>query len=162
MFRGSERPLYLPYFPEWPNCILTKCGMVASKVSSDSISISEYANRSVDPIACSISDLPTRGSTSIESSAVCFCWRSDGSTPLSCLVEWPGCLLHLGSFNWGIRKRFFRWWTHYNFLPAAALVCGLLISTIVIFVATIPQWWGNVGVFETMNDLGTAVRKIIV
>lgn len=59
-------------------------------------------------------------------------------------------------FNHFIRKRFHGWWSTYNYITAAALDAGLIISTIVIFFAitlpgvTIPQWWGNVNVFETM------------
>lgn len=70
------------------------------------------------------------------------------------------------TFNWGVRRRFFGWWSHYNYLTAAALDCGLLISTIVIFLAiTLPgasiSWWGNVKVFETTDYLGTAIRKTV-
>ena len=70
-------------------------------------------------------------------------------------------------FNYAIKKRFGGWWSHYNYLTAAALDCGLLISTIVIFLAitlpnaTVPQWWGNVQVFETMDSMGTAIRKTV-
>jgi OPT family oligopeptide transporter len=58
-------------------------------------------------------------------------------------------------FNYGIRKHFGAWWHKYNYLTAAGLDAGLIISTIVVFFAitlpnvTIPQWWGNVAVFET-------------
>jgi len=58
-------------------------------------------------------------------------------------------------FNHGIRKRFNAWWIKYNYLTAAGLDAGLVISTIIIFFAitlpnvTIPQWWGNVDVYET-------------
>lgn len=71
------------------------------------------------------------------------------------------------AFNWGIRRRFNGWWSHYNFLTAAALDCGLLISTIIIFLAitlsgaSVPNWWGNVKVFETMDSMGTAIRKTV-
>lgn len=59
-------------------------------------------------------------------------------------------------FNHVIKKRFYGWWSTYNYITAAALDAGLVISTIVIFFAitlpgvTIPQWWGNVDVFENM------------
>ena len=59
-------------------------------------------------------------------------------------------------FNYGIRKRFNGWWMTYNYVTAAALDAGLIISTIIIFFAitlpdvTIPQWWGNVDVFNTL------------
>ncbi|KAF2765591.1 OPT family small oligopeptide transporter [Teratosphaeria nubilosa] len=62
-------------------------------------------------------------------------------------------------FNWWIRKRWNGWWRTYNYITAAALDSGLIISTIIIFFAitlpgvTVPQWWGNVKVFETMDAL---------
>ncbi|KAI1656429.1 small oligopeptide transporter [Daldinia decipiens] len=60
-------------------------------------------------------------------------------------------------FNYAIRKRFGGWWRTYNYVTAAALDAGLILSTIVIFFAitlpgvTIPQWWGNVDVFNTLD-----------
>lgn len=59
-------------------------------------------------------------------------------------------------FNYGIRKKFNGWWRTYNYVTAAALDAGLILSTIVIFFAitmsgvTIPQWWGNVDVYNTV------------
>lgn len=59
-------------------------------------------------------------------------------------------------FNHVIKKKYHGWWSTYNYVTAAALDAGLVISTIVIFFAitlpgvTIPQWWGNVGVFNNM------------
>ncbi|KAI5861460.1 small oligopeptide transporter [Durotheca rogersii] len=60
-------------------------------------------------------------------------------------------------FNYGIRRRFNGWWRTYNYVTAAALDAGLILSTIIIFFAitlpgvTIPQWWGNVDVFNTVD-----------
>ena len=60
-------------------------------------------------------------------------------------------------FNRWIRKRWNGWWTTYNYTTAAALDSGLILSTIIIFFAitlpnvTVPQWWGNVTVFETLD-----------
>lgn len=59
-------------------------------------------------------------------------------------------------FNYGIRKRFDAWWRKYNYITAAGLDAGLVIATIIVFFAitlpnvTIPQWWGNVAVYETL------------
>ena len=59
------------------------------------------------------------------------------------------------TFNYWIKRRWPGWWQHYNYLTAAGLDSGLVISTIIIFFAitlpnvTIPQWWGNVDVYET-------------
>lgn len=70
-------------------------------------------------------------------------------------------------FNWWIRKRYNGWWHSFNYITAAALDCGLVISTIVIFFCitlpgvSAPSWWGNVDVFETMDSLGTAMLKTV-
>jgi hypothetical protein len=70
-------------------------------------------------------------------------------------------------FNKYIRDRFPGWWHSYNYVTAAALDSGLVLSTIVIFFAitlpnvTIPQWWGNVGVFDTLDASYDAVRKTV-
>jgi OPT family oligopeptide transporter len=70
-------------------------------------------------------------------------------------------------FNGWIRKRWNGWWRTYNYITAAALDSGLIIATMIIFFAitlpgvTVPQWWGNDGVFETMDYLGTAIRKTV-
>lgn len=74
------------------------------------------------------------------------------ATPLSFSTWGAFALL----FNHVIKRRYHGWWSSYNYITAAALDAGLIISTIVIFFAitlpgvTIPQWWGNVKVFETM------------
>jgi hypothetical protein len=71
-------------------------------------------------------------------------------------------------FNYAIRRRWPGWWSTYNYLTAAALDAGLVISTIVIFFAitlpnvTIPQWWGNVDVFNTLVSVGVLVGAIIM
>lgn len=62
-------------------------------------------------------------------------------------------------FNYYIRKRWNGWWQTYNYVTSAALDAGLILSTIVVFFAitlpgvTIPQWWGNVDVFNTLVSL---------
>lgn len=59
-------------------------------------------------------------------------------------------------FNYFIRKRYDSWWRKYNYITAAGLDAGLIIATIIVFFAitlpnvTIPQWWGNVGIYETL------------
>lgn len=59
-------------------------------------------------------------------------------------------------FNYVIKNRWRGWWHRYNFVTAAGLDAGLIISTIVIFFAItlpgveIPQWWGNVDVYNTL------------
>ncbi|RDW91085.1 hypothetical protein BP5796_02250 [Coleophoma crateriformis] len=70
-------------------------------------------------------------------------------------------------FNMSIRKRWPGWWGTYNYITAAGLDSGLVLSTIVIFFAitypavTLPQWWGNVGVFNTLDAQYAAIRKIL-
>lgn len=59
-------------------------------------------------------------------------------------------------FNYWIRRRWGGWWHTYNYITAAGLDSGLILSTIVIFFAiilpnvSIPQWWGNLAPYETM------------
>ena len=70
-------------------------------------------------------------------------------------------------FNYWIRKRWNGWWSNYNYITAAALDSGLIICTIVIFLAitlpnvTAPQWWGNVDVFNTLDYNMMAFRKTV-
>ncbi|KAJ5957236.1 hypothetical protein N7501_011515 [Penicillium viridicatum] len=70
-------------------------------------------------------------------------------------------------FNYWIRRRWGGWWHTYNYITAAGLDSGLILSTIVIFFAiilpnvSIPQWWGNTAPYETMDSLYTAVRKTV-
>lgn len=70
-------------------------------------------------------------------------------------------------FNYGIRKKFNGWWRTYNYVTAAALDAGLVLSTIVIFFAitlpnvTIPQWWGNVDIYNTADASNTAWLKTV-
>lgn len=85
------------------------------------------------------------------------------ATPLN-FSTWA--LVGLG-FNLVLRRRRNAWWRTYNYITAAALDAGLVVCTLVVFFAltlpgvTLPQWWGNVKVFETMDALGTAIRKML-
>jgi len=68
-------------------------------------------------------------------------------------------------FNFWIKRRWSGWWLQYNYITSAALDCGLIVSTIVIFFAlsmsnsTAPQWFGNLDVFETLDFKAKAVTK---
>lgn len=59
-------------------------------------------------------------------------------------------------FNYWIRRRWRGWWNCYNYVTAAALDAGLVVSTIIVFFAIIlpgvqiPQWWGNIAPFQTL------------
>ncbi len=85
------------------------------------------------------------------------------ATPLS-FFSW--CIAGL-CFNFGIRRRWPGWWSTYNYITAAALDSGLIISTIVIFFAITlpnvpaPNWWGNNVSFTTSDFLFTAMRKTV-
>lgn len=70
-------------------------------------------------------------------------------------------------FNKYIKDRYRGWWMRFNYVTSAGLDAGLAVSTIII-VLTIsltntnyPQWWGNVGAFDTMDYLGTAISKVL-
>ncbi|KAL3965293.1 hypothetical protein ACCO45_002297 [Purpureocillium lilacinum] len=70
-------------------------------------------------------------------------------------------------FNRWIRRKWHGWWSTYNYVTAAALDAGLVLSTIIIFFAITfpgvkaPQWWGNVTVFETLDASYAAVLKTV-
>ena len=70
-------------------------------------------------------------------------------------------------FNRFIRRRFTGWWLQYNFITSAALDCGLIISTIVIFFtlyltsAAHPNWWGNTTALQTLDLNETAISSIL-
>ncbi|KAJ6043816.1 hypothetical protein N7499_006235 [Penicillium canescens] len=65
-------------------------------------------------------------------------------------------------FNHVFRRRYFAWWTKYNYVLAAALDTGLALSGIVIFFcisypgATFPSWWGNTVYLNTADGEGVA------
>jgi OPT family small oligopeptide transporter len=64
-------------------------------------------------------------------------------------------------FNHWVMRRWPGWWHKYNYITAAGLDSGLIISTIVIFFAInfkeipVPQWWGNIKPFETTVSLSS-------
>ncbi|KAJ5111026.1 hypothetical protein N7532_001561 [Penicillium argentinense] len=70
-------------------------------------------------------------------------------------------------FNYWIHKRWRGWWHTYNYITAAGLDTGLILSTIVVFFAitfadaSLPNWWGNTAPFETMDYLYSAVRNTV-
>lgn len=70
-------------------------------------------------------------------------------------------------FNWFIKRRWKDWWLQYNYITSAALDCGLIISTIVVFSSlyfteSSPiRWFGNVNALETLDMLGTSVSTAV-
>ncbi|KAJ1337168.1 Sexual differentiation process protein isp4 [Microdochium nivale] len=69
--------------------------------------------------------------------------------------------------NWWVRRRWSGWWNKYVYITAAGLDVGLVLSTLVVFFAfsmpgtPMPAWWGNTTVFETLDAMGAAVRKVV-
>jgi OPT family small oligopeptide transporter len=68
-------------------------------------------------------------------------------------------------FNKYIKSKYKAWWLKYNYIVSAGLDTGLALSTIVIFLALSlsqavpPQWWGNVGAFNTLDFNGETYLK---
>jgi len=60
-------------------------------------------------------------------------------------------------FNFWLKKRFFAWWSKYNYVLAAALDTGLALSAIIIFFCitypggVFPDWWGNTVYLNTAD-----------
>lgn len=71
-------------------------------------------------------------------------------------------------FQFLVRKYNFRWWSKYNFVLAAALDSGTIISTIVVFFALLlPRngnlqlhWWGNNVVSKTYDYAGYSWKQV--
>ena len=65
-------------------------------------------------------------------------------------------------FNFWIFRRFFAWWTKYNYILAAALDTGTALSGIIIFFCitypggVFPSWWGNAVYQNTADGNGTS------
>lgn len=70
-------------------------------------------------------------------------------------------------FNYFLRRRKLGWWLQYNYLTSAALDCGLIVGTMVIFFAfymsetRAPEWWGNVKIWETLDMRNMATKVIL-
>ncbi|PBK84840.1 small oligopeptide transporter [Armillaria gallica] len=79
-------------------------------------------------------------------------------------------------FQYYIRRRYFSWWTKYNYVLSAALDAGTTVSILMIFFClqyprngtigldTIQSWWGNTVPFEGADygpgGIGTPVRSL--
>ncbi|KAI0076152.1 OPT oligopeptide transporter [Panus rudis PR-1116 ss-1] len=75
-------------------------------------------------------------------------------------------------FNYLIRRRYFSWWTKYNYVLSAALDSGVAISMILIFFClqyprngsiganSIQIWWGNKGYLENADGNSTPLRTL--
>lgn len=68
-------------------------------------------------------------------------------------------------FGWFIKRKYFHWWSKYNYSLSAGLDIGLAWSLLIVFLclnltnATL-SWWGN-DVINTSDTLGTAVRVVL-
>lgn len=70
-------------------------------------------------------------------------------------------------FNYFIKRRYNAWWLQFNYITSAALDCGLIVSTIVVFFGLYltqvspPNWFGNTAALETADMMGTAVLSVL-
>ena len=68
-------------------------------------------------------------------------------------------------FQKHIRTRNFKWWSRLNYITAIGLDTGLAFSTLAIFFffnltnVEAPQWWGNVGAFNTSDFNYASIQK---
>lgn len=65
-------------------------------------------------------------------------------------------------FGWFLKRRYFHWWSKYNYSLSAGLDIGLAWSSLIIFLGlsltkSSISWWGN-NVINTSDTLGTAIR----
>ncbi|CAJ2503875.1 Uu.00g112690.m01.CDS01 [Anthostomella pinea] len=71
------------------------------------------------------------------------------------------------TFNYFIRRRWTPWWLQYNYVTSVVLDCGLVVSTIIIFFtlyltsAQPPQWFGNVQVYNTLDQTASAIKSVV-
>ncbi|KAL1738039.1 hypothetical protein HDZ31DRAFT_51575, partial [Schizophyllum fasciatum] len=75
-------------------------------------------------------------------------------------------------FQFVIRRRYFSWWTKYNYVLSAALDAGTSISVVVIFFAlqfpmngalglhSIQAWWGNTVPYAGADYAGVPVKTL--
>ncbi len=76
------------------------------------------------------------------------------------------CMIGL-TFNWFIKKRWFAWWSKYNYTLSAGLDIGLAWASLLLFFCltfpniSAPSWWGNDVVNSTMDTQGTAFNLLL-
>ena len=67
-------------------------------------------------------------------------------------------------FGWFIKRKWFHWWTKYNYSLSAGLDIGLAWSSLIVFLTLyltntkFPTWWGNT-VINTVDTLNEAIRQ---
>lgn len=71
------------------------------------------------------------------------------------------------TFGWWIKKKYFHWWSKYNYSLSAGLDIGLAWSLLIVFLClnltttSFPSWWGNNVVNSTMDTNDTAIRVVL-
>lgn len=71
-------------------------------------------------------------------------------------------------FGWFIKRKYFHWWTKYNYSLSAGLDIGLAWSSLILSLAlgltltNFPSWWGNNVVEGTVDyQVTTNIRKLL-
>ncbi|KAK6460595.1 OPT oligopeptide transporter protein-domain-containing protein [Scheffersomyces coipomensis] len=70
-------------------------------------------------------------------------------------------------FGWYVKRKWFHWWTKYNYSLSAGMDIGLAWSSLIIFLAlyltntAAPSWWGNNVILGTMDMQATAIRVVL-
>ncbi|SCU93362.1 LAME_0F03532g1_1 [Lachancea meyersii CBS 8951] len=73
------------------------------------------------------------------------------------------CMVGIG-FGYFVKKRFFHWWTKYNYSLSAGLDISLAWSSLIVFVTLgltntdAPSWWGN-NVINTLDYNDEAIQR---
>ncbi|KAG6008048.1 hypothetical protein E4U21_005061 [Claviceps maximensis] len=71
-------------------------------------------------------------------------------------------------FNGWIRRRYFGWWTQYNYVLSGGLDIGARMCTVLVALglglgnAKFPNWWGNTVMMNTLDFTGDAVTRKFV
>lgn len=69
------------------------------------------------------------------------------------------------AFGYWIKRRWFHWWSKYNYSLSAGLDIGMAWSSVIIFLTisltktSAPNWWGNNVIETTMDMTSTAIRQ---
>lgn len=69
------------------------------------------------------------------------------------------------TFGYWIKRRWFHWWSKYNYSLSAGLDIGMAWSSVIIFLTisltktSAPNWWGNNVIETTMDMTSTAIRQ---
>lgn len=70
-------------------------------------------------------------------------------------------------FGWFVKRKWFHWWTKYNYSLSAGMDIGLAWSMLLVFLClnltntTFPLWWGINVVNGTMDTNDTAIRAVL-